>query len=828
MKLLFDSFLSRLLGWAAVVGTVVVPPSLHAQDALQVEPSKVTLHGPFARAQLLVRPAQASADPAAQPDWTHMAGYRSSRPDVAGVDAAGQVLARGDGDAEITITVNGTARSIPVHISGVGTTPQVGFEEQIIPIISKAGCNAGACHASQYGQGGFKLSVFASDPVADHQAIARDNLGRRISVTQPAESLLLLKPTGAVAHGGGVRLEVGSVDHQTLSAWIGAGATASTSKTAPKVTGLEVSPSRRLDSKDFTQQLRVVASFDDGNRRDVTHWARFESMNEGMLQVDPHGRVQVRGRGQGTVMIRFAGQTTIMQVIVPYGPSPDLAGWKENNFIDKLAATKFRELGLAPAALCDDAAFLRRAYLHATGTVPTVEEARLFLDSSDPDKRRKLVDRLLGLTGDPRQDLHNENYAAWWSLQWADLLRNHGGGHEMWALHNWLQAAFRENKRFDSFVRDFIMARGSVVSNGPANFYRIFANADDRTEAVSQIFLGVRLQCAKCHHHPFEPISQAEFYGMAAFFGRVGTKALQDFGVRHYNTEVVVLNKGEVRHPRDNRILPPTPLRGRPITALEKGDRRQGLADWITASDNPYFARNIVNRYWAMLMGRGLVEPVDDMRGTNPPSNPELLDALAREFVRTGYDAKQLLRTIMTSHLYQLDSSANRSADVEGRYYASFRAKRIAAEPLSDAIDLATGTVSHFKGVPGGTRAIELPDSMYNDGLLGTFGKPKRESICECERIAEPSLAQALHVLNSETLHAKITNPKGRIARLVTDKKPHDAVVEELFLAALSRRPTAAEQDACRRLAAQAADAKSFYEDMLWSLFNSKQFLFVR
>lgn len=805
-----------------VIALFVLCPLARADDAFVVDPPKLQLDGPFARTQLLVRAATAET----AVDLTHTATYRSSDPKIATVTPTGQVQAHTDGDAEIAITAGNTTRSIPVRVTGAKSS--VLFDRHVLPIMSKAGCNAAACHASQYGQGEFKLSVFGSDPSADHLAILRSALGRRVSVTQPDQSLVLLKPTGGVTHGGAVRLNRNSVDYQMFHAWIGEGAPSP--KNAVHITRLRVVPERRTATGDFTQQLRVLADDSAGVQHDVTHWARFESMDDGVLGVSPEGLVDVKGRGQGAAMAKFAGQTAIMQVVVPFGPAVELAGWKENNFIDRLAAAKFRELGLAPAPLADDATFLRRAYLQAIGQAPSVDEIKRFLASKDADKRAKLVDQLLGLTGDPEQDIHNNTYAAWWGLKWADLLRNRGDAErkqEMWALHNWLQTSFRENKKFDAFVRELITARGSTVSYGPANFYRIFNTADDRAEGISQIFLGVRMQCAKCHHHPFEAISQADYYGVSAFFTRVGTKSLQDFGVRFNNQEIIVLKKGDARHPRTGAVMAPTPLHaGASIDT--PADRRQGIADWITAADNPYFARNIVNRYWAHFMGRGLVEPVDDLRATNPPTNPELLDALAKEFVRTGYDAKQLIRTIMTSRLYQLDSAASRNADAEGRFYASFPARRIAAESLSDAIDAAAEVTPKFAGVPAGTRAIELPDAFYNDRLLTTFGKPKRESVCECERTTEPSLAQALHTLNSEAIHAKLTDAKGRVARLVAAKVSLDAAIEELYLATVSRPPTAPEIEACRRLRAEAPDGESFYQDLLWSLCNSKHFLFVR
>lgn len=796
-----------------------------ASEPLHVEPPMLLLDGVLARAQLLVRMGGTLIDD--KPDLTHQAKYESSRPEVAAVGPSGQVVAMGDGEATITVTANGSVRVVPVRVQGAGPRAVVGFNEQIEPILSKAGCNGGACHASQYGKGGFKLSIFADDPRADQRAIVRDALGRRVNFLSPANSLLLLKPSGKAPHGGGLRLDGRSIDFRVLKKWIAAGAQGPAAGDRSKVTNLEISPARRLATGDFSQQLRVVAIYSDGARRDVTHWAHYDSLDEGVLRVTPQGQMRVFGRGQGAAMARFEGQAAVAQVVVPFGPTPRLDGWTENHFIDALAAAKFRQLGLTPAPVCDDGAFLRRAFLDAIGTTPTVAEARQFLDSKDPDKRRKLVDRLLGLSPYPVENVHNNAYGAYWGLRWADLLRsrNQIGEQLMWVLHNWLQESFRDNKRMDVFVRELLTARGSMNTNGPANFFATFNNNEMRTEAVAQVFLGVRVQCAQCHHHPFEAISQADYYRLAAYFARVGTKGLQDSGVRHYSSEVITLPKGEIQHPRTGEVMQPAPLHGG--ASVVSGERRVALARWITAPDNPYFARNIVNRYWAHCMGRGLIDPVDDIRLTNPASNPELLDALAREFVRTGFDAKQLLRTIMTSRLYQLDSTPIKSRYPTERFYASFRPKRVSAEALSDAVDAATGVVTQFKGVPLGTRAIELPDAIYDDPLLATFGKPKREGVCECERSSEPNLAQALHTLNSSRIFAKIGDPKGRLAKLLAGKAPHESIVEELYLATLSRRPTRAEQEACRRFVAAAPNARNFYEDLLWSLINSKQFLFV-
>ncbi len=820
-----------------VVGSVILDGQSARSDGptdFVVAPAEAKLSGNFARAQLVVTRADAGGQIGERSDdLTHGAAFQSSDVNVVTVDARGQLLAKANGSAKVSVKVGAITKEVRVTVEKIEPVAKVGYVEDVSPILNKAGCSMGACHAAQYGQGGFKLSVFGSELDQDREAIVRDRAQRRLSFVEPGESLFLKKPTMQVPHGGGKRLATNSVDYEILKAWIANGAPKPDAKT-PEVAKIRVFPSKRLGGVGLKQQLRVEATYSDGSTRDVTSWAKYDSMDDGMLVVNSDGLVTVTGQGQAPVMVRFEGQAVISLFVIPYRESLELTGWTNNNFIDELASAKFKELGIDPSPLCDDATFIRRAFLDAIGQVPTIEETTAFIADADPAKRTKLIDRLLGLTGDPKLDIYNDAYSAWWTLKWSDLLRNTSGRAEqgMWAMHNWLRTVFRENWGYDRMVRELVTAKGSVFSNGPANYYGVNNNPTEATEATVQLFLGVRMECAKCHHHPFEKYGQGDYYGFAAFFARVSNKGSEEFGAFGGESVVIVRTTGEVSHPKTGKVLKPTPLDAEPVE--HPLDRRIALADWMTSKDNGMFARSIVNRYMAYLMGRGLVDPVDDMRSTNPPTNPPLMDALAKHFADSGFNLKQLTRTIMTSRLYQLDSQPTATNASDRRFYAYYRVKRLSAESLLDAIDRAAGTQTKFKNLPLGTKAIELPDAEYPDFFLNVFAKPKRASVCECERSPDESLAQALHTLNGDILANKIADAKGRIATHLAVKsadgkpKAHDEIVRDLYLAALCRQPNDAELAASQKFLEQAGSPKECYEDLLWALINSKQFLFVR
>ncbi|MEZ6043268.1 MAG: DUF1549 domain-containing protein [Planctomycetaceae bacterium] len=814
----------------AHVGTTFIQGSeASVVSAIAVFPQTISLSGHFDQAQILVASGHSFESKAAV-DLTQQAEFHSHDSAVVSVSNSGRLTAVSNGRTTITVKAAGLEEQVDVTVSGIGEVPAVTFDNHVRPILSRLGCNAGACHASQFGKGGFVLSVVGFDPDLDYKSIVRDRLQRRTNLVQPEESLFLKKPLMQVPHGGGQRLVANSIYHQTLVAWLATGA-AGPVKDAPVVRRVTAYPRERITEPQATQQLKVIAEYSDGSERDVTHVAKFDSTDDSVLSVTSDGLVTVVGRGQAPIMVRFEGQANIAMFVSPYASPPELKDWISQNFVDELAAAKFRELGLSPSGICDDATFIRRAFLDAVGTLPTPQQTDAFLADTNPEKRARLVDSLLSLTGDPELDRYNDLYAAVWTLKWSDLLRNTSSGQaadeqRMWAMHNWIKESFRTNKPFDQFVRELITAKGSIYSSGPASYFKINSNSADLAEATAQLFLGARLQCAKCHHHPFEKYSQADYYSFAAFFSRVGNKSSQEFGLFGRETVVMVKSSGDVRHPRTGQIMNPRPLDGDETD--HELDRRIPLAEWLTSTENRDFARSVVNRYMSYLLGRGLVEPVDDMRATNPPTNPALMEALTDHLIEHQFDLKQLVRVIMQSRLYQLESQPTEANVSDNKFYTHFRVKRLSAEPLLDAVDYVTASTTKFKGLPPGTRAIELPDAEYPDYFLNTFGKPRRASVCECERMPDENLGQALHTLNGDIVAGKISSKTGRVAQLLATEMTDEQIIAELYRVTLCRRPTEHEVATALKFLPESGSRQEFFEDLLWSLINSKQFLFIR
>jgi len=798
-----------------------------ASVSIQVTPVQVTLSGQLDRAQLQIT---GNDHPSSErrTDFTRDAVFRIVDPGIATIDDRGMIIAQSSGSTHAIVEVGDQRVEVSIEVQGAeGSGAE--FYRDIRPIIAKAGCAAGACHAAQHGKGGFKLSAFGFDPTTDFNEIVVASRGRRLNLANPDLSLVLRKPSMAEAHEGGLRLQHDSVEYRVIRDWISGGARAVHEDQAIGVVALEVTPKLRVGELGLKQQLRVVATYSDSSQRDVTALAIYDSIDPSIAVVDKRGLVETVNRGQTAIMVRFDGQVVVSTLVMPYREHAELKDWKSINFVDELAAKKFQDLGLEPSPLCDDATFIRRAFLDCVGSLPAPEAVQDFIRSDSPTKRIELVDQLLGLTGNPELDIYTDQYASHWTLRWSDLIRNSSktlGEQGMWALHNWIREAFRRNQRYDDFVDELITAQGSIYSNGPANYFRVNANSSDLAEATSQLFMGVRLECAKCHQHPFESYGQSDYYSMAAFFARVGFKNSEEFGLFGRETVVVVRDTGDVSHPRTKAKLEPKPLEGNPTE--HPLDRRIALSRWLTDRENPFFARAVVNRYMRYFLGSGLVEPVDDMRSTNPPSNTELMDALADDFVLHDFNLKHLIRTIMTSRLYGLSSQPSAENASDQRFYSHYMVKRLSAEPLLDAIDHATGVLTKFPNLPLGTRAIDLPDAEYNDYFLNTFAKPRRTSVCECERNPDANLAQSLHTLNGDTLAKKIADQAGVVAHLIEDRIPHEEMVKQLYLRALCRLPSVEEIAYSQSQLAEAGSPQEAYEDLLWALINSKHFLFVR
>lgn len=788
-----------------------------------VEPATIELAGRLDRLQLQV----SARNSARHEDLTREVKYIVESDSVLTVDEAGRLRPLANGETTLVVAHGESTVRVPIKVSGVELSA-TNFARDIIPILSKTGCNQGACHASQYGKGEFKLSLFGYAPEQDHPQFVRDWQQRRVSFVDPASSLILKKATLQVSHGGGQRFKVGSFEYEQMLDWLATGASGTT-KTDPQVVGMSISPEQRVYSKGDSQQLRVVATYDDGSTRDVTHLAIYDSMGEGVAMVDRLGLVSAVGPGQAAIMVRFQGQAKVSMAMQPHRTDADLSGFVVQNFVDEAVKKHWQKLGVIPAGLCSDEVFIRRAFLDSIGTLPSREKVEAFLASDKPDKREQLVDELLGLTGDSARDIYISDWSAYWALKWGDLLRNNRnkvGDGGMWALYNWMRASFRENKPFDQFVSEIVTAQGSIYANGPANYFKIATTPTDLAETTAQVFLGVRLQCAKCHHHPFEVYSQADYYGLAAFFTRVGTKGSTDFGALGRDTVVMLKSSGSIRHPRTRQTMEPTPLQSEPADLDGVRDLRRPLADWLTSKDNRLFSRNIVNRVWGYFMGTGLVEPIDDLRETNPASVPALFDALAADFANNGFDQRRLMRNIMTSRVYQLASSPLAENATDTRLYLHYNVKRLPAEVLLDGIDDAAGTQERFTGVPLGTRAIELPDSNFPSYFLDTTGRPKRVITCECERTSTPNLAAVLHLVNGDVIQRKLTDKTNRIAGFIKNKTPLEDAVRELYLVTFSRPPSDAEVADAVSHVETAESPQQGFEDILWALINSREFLF--
>ncbi len=717
-----------------------------------------------------------------------------------------------------------SALTLGVGAGGSAGSDPSTFERDIQPILTRAGCNAGACHGKARGQNGFQLSLLGFDPDGDHAAIVSEDRGRRVFPAAPGRSLLILKATARVPHGGGRKVEPGSAFERTLLAWIADGMPR-TPGDAPKVVKVVVEPAERTVRPGESLTLRVVATESDGSTRDVTHLAAFQSSEPTLVAADPDGHARAGPiPGEATVSARFGGLFANCDVLIPLPgdvPSESYAKLPRKNLVDGHVWAKLEKLGLTASPSAGDATFHRRAHLDAIGRLPTPAETRAFLVDPDPARRDKLVDRLLA----------RPEYADHWANKWADLLRPNPyrvGIKAVLNLDAWLRDAFRRNLAYDEFVRQILTARGSNYRVGPAIIWRDRREPEEAATIVSQLFLGIRLECAKCHHHPFESWGQEQFYEFAAFFARVGHKGAAIAPPIAAGEETVFVKKtGAVKHPLTGLVLPPKPLFGQaPVGDDPANDPRAALAAWITAPSNPYFARVIVNRTWAELMGRGIVEPVDDLRATNPPSNAPLLGALADDFRRQGCDLKHLIRTIMTSATYGLSSEPTDRNGADTRNFSRHYRQRPRAEVLLDAVADITGVPETFSAAPPGTRAAAQWTTRNDSLFLDTFGRPDPNQDPPCERTPDTSVVQALHLMNAPSLHAKVTADAGRAAGLAKSDLSPRAVVEELYFLTYNRPPAPDELEEAAALFDGPLGRRRAVEDLMWALINSPEFVF--
>ncbi len=800
--------------YATLMTSVAAISATAAEPVFRIDPGAGTLIGAEARQQLLVTEVSAGREI----DRTRKVRFESSHPNIASVDSSGIVRPVADGAATIRATISGLTASTKITVVRSHEALPVNFANDIVPILSKAGCNAGSCHGKQSGQNGFKLSVFGFDAAFDYDALVSEARGRRIFPADAGQSLLLRKATNRVPHGGGQKFPAGSTEYNRLLRWIEQGVPKGRPDD-PVVVEIRITPTDRVLSQQAEQQVIATAVLSDGSIRDVTQEAQYDTNDDVVAEVDKHGLIQTtKIAGEAAIMTRYLEFVATCRVTVPLNPDANsaqlLANWKSPHFIDRLVAAKWKKLNLSPSAPSDDATFLRRAFLDVIGKLPTAAESREFLSNKSADKRTKLIDALL----------ERPEYADYWALRWADLLRVNQealGAKSAYVFDAWLRQSFRENMPYDQFVQRLITAQGGSNNDSATNFYKAFKTPNDLTIAVSQVFLGLRLECARCHHHPYEKWGQDDFYGMAAFFPRLSRKKGAD------GEELLFLAvKGDVKHPKTKAVVAPKVLLGQPLDVPVTEDRRGQLANWMTSPDNPFIARTMANRVWAHFMGRGLVEPIDDMRATNPATNEPLLDALADKFVAHKFNVKQLIRTVLTSQVYQLSSEPNATNVRDTRSYSRFYRKRLPAEVLLDAVCDVTGEASAFDGVPNGTRAVQLWNNRLPSAFLDVFGRPQRKSVCECERLSETSLGQVLHLMNAPVVNDKISSPTSYAARLAKSDAEPRQIISDLYLTTLNRYPT--EQELAATLPAYtSADSnrRRATEDILWALVNTAEFV---
>lgn len=803
--------------------TLPAPADVHALIAY---PASIALVGSDESRQLIVSGAIKNGQ---QQDLSGDAKYEVADNKVVRVTTSGRVLPVGNGMTTITIRYGEKAISIPVRAEKIDENLPINFANHVVPIFSKLGCNSGGCHGKSGGQNGFALSLFGFVPEMDYAALVKEARGRRVLPSAPDHSLLLMKATGTTAHAGGKRMEPDSEEAKLIRRWIASG-TPFGETSDPVVMKISVFPEQRVVARNNRQQIAVYAHYSDNSVIDVTQRAQYESNDPDIAVVDGAGLVRsLEMSGEAAIMARYQGQVAVFRATVPLGmKTPDYT-FPERTLVDRYTQKKWKELGIVPSELAADEVFLRRVSLAITGTLPTPAKVKAFLANKDANKRDKLIDALL----------ETPEYGYYFANRWADILRVKRGKQQnrafgTFSFHNWIRESIARDKPYNEFAREILGALGDEAKSPPTVWYRDLQRAEQFVDDSAQLFLGVRMACAQCHHHPYEKWSQDDYWGMAAFFAHVGRKNQPILGQvqNQQNQRVVIYNKGNgvVINTRTKQPAVMKALDAEPINLTPGEDPRHRLADWMVDSKNPYFARAVANRYWAHFFGRGIVDPLDDMRVTNPPSNPELLDALAKDLVDRGYSLKHLIKTIVKSRTYQLSSVPNEFNKHDKRSYGRFYPQRMPAEVLFDAVSQVTNSPAAFPGLPqdkhSPSRAIMLPDESFQSYFLDVFGRPQRISACDCERVSEANLAQALHLLNSNEIQTKLSRAGGRADLLAKDPRPDAEKVDELFLWAFAHLPTATQrQQALDHIATHPREKRQAYENIIWALINTKEFI---
>ncbi len=804
---------------------VAAPPS--AADAatligtpteLAVAPATLVLDGPHDVRQLLVTGKYANGSIR---DLTLVATTASDQPELLAIGDGLFVRGAKNGTATLTLKAGSKEIKVPVTIRGMDAARPVSFRHDVMASLNVGGCNAGACHGTPSGKNGFKLSLRGFDPTADFQQLTHEQFGRRADKHNPEAALILMKSLGRVPHEGGSRFSASSYPAEMMTTWLKEGLL-DDSASLPAVKKLDVTPSTRLQIAPARwQQLAVNATFADGRSRDVTRLTVFSSSDPAVADVNLNGQVEFKRPGEVAILARYLEE--LVSVRLTYLEPRAGFTWPNvapNGYVDTHVFAKLKQMTILPSELSTDAEFVRRAYLDSCGRMPTAAEAKAFLVDKDANKRTVLIGKLVALP----------EFADFWALKWADVLRSSRKTIQLkgsYAFQQWLRDRISQNVGIDAIVKELLTSTGNTFTNPPANFYRIAKDPQSLAEATAQLFLGVRMQCAKCHNHPFERWTQDDYYGFAAVFARVKNKAEAGGKPAPASAEVILATReGEVTQPRTGKTMKPR-FPGSGDQDVKPGtDRREAFADWLTKPDNAFFAKSVVNRVWFHLMGKGIVDPVDDFRESNPSCNDELLNALAVDFAAHKYDLHYLVTTIMQSRTYQLSAQPNETNKEDSKYFSHAVTKLLTAEQLLDALSDLTGIPEKFAGLPAGTRAIQLPDGEVNHPFLKTFGQPARELACECERESDGNLAQALQLINGPTVNEKVRNPANRLSGLLAAKLTEKQILEDLYYVGLARAPEADEEKIALAHIAKGADKRKAWEDVLWAIVNTREFLF--